>query len=98
MDGLHRYRGIVIDRLVNGRVERDNLLNVTHVVTEAVDEGGVLAKELSKLGRLEAVPGLLKFFGYFLGSLHRIIVFQTQIDDATPFIACSEALVKTSSK
>src|SRR5579875_2930474 len=65
------HRGIAVDRLVNRRMKRDNFLNATHVVAEAVDEGGVRAKERSQCGHLVAIPRLLKFFSYFLGSLHR---------------------------
>ena len=43
------HRGIAVDRLVNWGVQRDNLPHPAHVVTEAIDEGGVLAKKRSEM-------------------------------------------------
>ncbi len=46
-------------------------LNAAHVVTKAVDKGGVLAKERRKCGHLVAIPRFLELVSYFLGSFHR---------------------------
>src|ERR1700736_3018799 len=74
------HSGIAVDRLVNRRMKGDDLLNATHIVTEPVYEGGVLAKERGKCRHLVTIPCSLELLSHFLRSLHRIIL--SMITDA----------------
>ena len=65
------HGGIGVDCLVNRRMEGDDLVNATHIVTEAVDERGVLAEERSKCRHLVTIPCFLELLSHFLRSFHR---------------------------